>query len=268
MTESVYVQYSNAANYGEEFSAVGLITLNRPPMNALNTQLQNELAQAAQLAEKDQSVRAVVVHGGEKVFAAGADVKEMNDLTYTQMSDIAQTLQSQLGVISTISKPTVAAITGYALGGGLEVALGADHRIAGDNAKIGFPEIHLGVIPGGGGTQRLARLVGPAKAKELIFTGRYVKAEEALQLGIIDAVTAPDQVLYESLKWAAQFSRGPKRALAAAKAAIDEGIELSLADGLHVEARLFAGLFATKDRAIGMQSFVDNGPGKAQFSGE
>jgi enoyl-CoA hydratase len=148
------------------------------------------------------------------------------------------------------------------------VALGADRRIAGDNAKLGVPEILLGVIPGGGGTQRLARLVGPAKAKDMVYTGRFVGADEALAIGLVDEVVAPDEVYNAALKWAGQFAGAASIALAAAKAAIDEGLDTDLDTGLKIEQHLFAGLFATEDRAIGMQSFIDNGPGKAQFTGK
>jgi hypothetical protein len=158
---------------------IGTIRLDRPPMNALNRQVQEEIRDAARGATVDSSVKAVIVYGGEKVFAAGADIKEMLELTPAQMSAIIGDLQSALGALAAIPKPVVAAITGYALGGGLEVALGADRRIAGDNAKLGVPEILLGIIPGGGGTQRLARLVGPSKAKDMVFTGRVVGAAQA-----------------------------------------------------------------------------------------
>jgi len=184
------------------------------------------------------------------------------------MSDVIGDLQSDLAAVSEIPKPTVAAITGYALGGGLEVALSADRRIAGDNAKLGVPEILLGVIPGGGGTQRLARLIGPSKAKDLLFTGRFVDAEEALAIGLVDEVVAPDDVYEAARTWASQFTKGAGRALAAAKAAVDRGLDVDLGTGLAVERQLFTSLFATRDRTIGMESFIENGPGKAQFTGE
>src|SRR5699024_4690511 len=148
--------------------------LDRPPMNALNRQVQREMVAAVQEANERDDVAAVIVYGGEKVFAAGADIKEMDGMTAAEMSRTAADLQRSIAVVSEVTKPTVAAVTGYALGGGLEVALSADHRIAGDNAKFGVPEILLGIIPGGGGTQRLARLVGPAKAKDMVLTGKHV----------------------------------------------------------------------------------------------
>ncbi|MEV0946178.1 enoyl-CoA hydratase-related protein [Rhodococcus sp. NPDC049939] len=252
----------------EVSEGIGTIRLARPPMNALNRQVQQELRAAVREATVNSDVKAVIVYGGEKVFAAGADVKEMSEMDFGQMTDVIGDLQSDLGAVSEIPKPTVAAITGYALGGGLEVALSADRRIAGDNAKLGVPEILLGIIPGGGGTQRLARLIGPSKAKDLVFTGRFVGAEEALAIGLIDEIVPPDDVYEAARSWASQFTNGAGRALAAAKAAVDHGLELDLNSGLAIERQLFASLFATRDRTIGMESFIENGPGKAQFTGE
>jgi enoyl-CoA hydratase len=176
-------------------------------------------------------------------------------------------MQTALGAIAAIPQPTVAAITGYALGGGLEIALGADRRIIGDNVKLGLPEILLGIIPVGGGTQRLARLVGPSRAKDLIFSGRFVEPDEAKTIGLVDEVVAPDEVYNRARSWAEQFVHGPARALAAAKAAIDAGLESGLDAGLARERDLFAEVFDTADRAAGLQSFLDNGPGRAEFSG-
>ncbi|MBD8507527.1 enoyl-CoA hydratase/isomerase family protein [Hoyosella sp. G463] len=252
----------------EVSDGIGTIWLARPPMNALNRQVQGELQEVAREATRRADVQAVIVYGGEKVFAAGADVKEMAGMSFQEMSDAIADLQAGLGAIATIPKPTVAAITGYALGGGLEVALGADRRIVGDNAKLGVPEILLGVIPGGGGTQRLARLIGPARAKDMVFTGRFVGAEEALSIGLVDEVVAPDEVYNAARAWAGRFVGAAGRALAAAKASIDQGLDTDLGTGLAIERHLFASLFATEDRAIGMESFVENGPGKAKFTGK
>lgn len=247
--------------------AIGTIRLNRPPMNALNRQVQREMVAAVQEANEREDIAAVIVYGGEKVFAAGADITEMDGMTAAEMSRIVSDLQRSIAVVSEVTKPTVAAVTGYALGGGLEVALSADHRIAGDNAKFGVPEILLGIIPGGGGTQRLARLVGPAKAKDMVFTGKHVGAERALEMGLADEVVAPDDVYDAARAWASQFVGAAGRALAAAKASIDEGLDTDLQAGLHIEARLFASLFTTEDQKIGMESFAQNGPGKATFTG-
>jgi enoyl-CoA hydratase len=246
---------------------VGTIRLDRPPMNAFSAQVQEELKACAEEAARRADVRSVIVYGGEKVFAAGADVKEMSSMTYAEMSVRARRLSACFGAMSEIPKPTVAAVTGYALGGGMEVALGCDRRICGDNAKLGQPEILLGIIPGGGGTQRLARLVGAPRAKDIIFTGRMVTADEALDIGLVDQVVAPDDVYAAARSWAEQFVNGPAAALAAAKKAIDGGLDTDLRTGLDIEAELFAALFATDDGREGMQSFVANGPGKAQFTG-
>jgi enoyl-CoA hydratase/carnithine racemase len=246
---------------------IGTIRLERPPMNALNKQVQEEIRTAALEATARDDVRAVIVYGGQKVFAAGADIKEMADLSYVDMADRALALSSAFTAVAEIPKPTVAAVTGYALGGGLELALCCDRRIAGDNAKVGQPEILLGIIPGAGGTQRLSRLIGPSKAKDVVYTGRFVEAGEALSLGIVDEVVAPDDVYDAAVRWAAQFVNGPARALAAAKAAIDLGLNASLADGLRIESQIFSALFATEDQKSGMRSFIENGPGKAKFHG-
>lgn len=236
-------------------------------MNAFSRQVQEELKTCAEEASRRADVRAVIVYGGEKVFAAGADVKEMAAMSYADMAPVARRLSACFGAMSEIPKPTVAAITGYALGGGMEVALGCDRRVCGDNAKLGQPEILLGVIPGGGGTQRMARLIGPSRAKDLIFTGRMVGAQEALAIGLVDEVVAPDDVYTAARRWAEQFVDGPALALAAAKKAIDGGLDADLRTGLDIEAELFASLFGSEDGPAGMASFVENGPGKATFSG-
>lgn len=246
---------------------IGTIRLDRPPMNALSRQVQEELREAAIEAGERADVRAVVVYGGPKVFAAGADVKEMADWSYTDVVDASVRLQSSFTTLARLPKPTVAAITGYALGGGCELALCCDFRVAGDNARLGQPEILLGIIPGAGGTQRLPRLVGPARAKDLIFTGRFVGAQEALDIGLVDQVVAPDDVYNAARALVARYAQGPLYAVRAAKEAIDRGIESDLDTGLEIERLQFAGLFATRDRAVGMTSFVEHGPGKAVFEG-
>jgi enoyl-CoA hydratase len=236
-------------------------------MNALDRAMQEELRAAATEAQQRADVRAVVVYGGEKAFAAGVDVKEMAGMSYADMALRAGGVSSALGSVAAIAKPTVAAITGYALGGGYEVALCCDRRVAGDNAKVGQPEILLGLIPGAGGTQRLTRLVGPTRAKEIVYTGRFIGAQEAREIGLVDEVVAPDEVYAAARRWADQFASGPALALAAAKAAIDGGLDTDLGTGLRLESQLFAGLFATEDAVAGMRSFIDNGPGKATFVG-
>ena len=246
---------------------VGTIRLDRPKMNAINAQLQEDLLACAVEATTREDVRAVVLYGGERVFAAGADIKEMSGLAYADMVSWGTRLQDVLKVVARIPKPVVAAINGYALGGGFELALTADFRVVGERAKVGVPEIQLGVIPGAGGTQRLTRLVGPAKAKGMVFTGRHVEAEEALALGIADRVV-PDADVYDAAReLAASFATGPAIALRAAKQAIDDGLELDLDSALRLESALFAGLFATQDQRTGMSSFLEQGPGKAVFEG-
>jgi enoyl-CoA hydratase/carnithine racemase len=223
---------------------VGTIRLDRPKMNALNVQVQEEIRAAATEASERDDVKAVVVYGGERVFAAGADIKEMVDMSYVDMVHRSGALQSSFTAVASIPKPVVAAITGYALGGGCELALCADVRFAAEDAAIGQPEVLLG-----------------------IFTGRFVKADEALAIGLVDRVVPADQVYAEALAWAGQFSAGATYALRAAKEAIDGGLEVDLVTGLAIERQQFAGLFATEDRRIGMTSFVEQGPGKAQFEG-
>jgi len=246
---------------------IGTIRLERPPMNALNVEIQDAVQVAAIEAGTRRDVSAVIVYGGEKVFAAGADIKEMQTMSYTDMVDRSAALQAAFTAVARIPKPTVAAVTGYALGGGCELALACDFRVAGDNAKFGQPEVLLGVIPGGGGTQRLSRLVGPSMAKDIIFTGRFVSAEEALRIGLVDEVVAPEDVYAAARRRVERYVGGPAYAIRAAKEAIDHGLEVDLHTGLEIERMQFAGLFATRDREIGMASFVEHGPGKAKFEG-
>jgi enoyl-CoA hydratase/carnithine racemase len=246
---------------------VGTIRIDRPKMNALDAQVQEEIRAAAAEATDRDDVRAVVVYGGERVFAAGADIKEMADMSYADMVKRSGALQSAFTAVARVPKPVVAAVTGYALGGGCELALCADIRIAADNATLGQPEILLGIIPGAGGTQRLTRLVGPSKAKDLIFTGRFVKAQEALEIGLVDRLVPAADVYTEAVAWARQFTGAAALALRAAKESVDRGLEVDLDTGLEIERQQFAALFATDDRATGMQSFIENGPGKAQFQG-
>ena len=246
---------------------IATLRLQRPPMNALNVEIQEALRAAAEEVSERRDVAAVVIYGGEKVFAAGADIKEMEHMSYTDMVARSRRLQSAFTAIARIPKPTVAAITGYALGGGCELAMTCDFRVAGKNAKLGQPEILLGVIPGAGGTQRLTRLVGPAKAKDLVFSGRFVSADEALAIGLVDEVVEPEDVYAAARARVERYVGGPAFALRAAKEAIDRGLEVDLDTGLEIESMQFASLFATRDREIGMRSFVENGPGKAVFEG-
>jgi enoyl-CoA hydratase/carnithine racemase len=246
---------------------VGTIRLDRPKMNAINQELCLQLLEVVAEVRDRSDIRAAVLYGGERVFAAGADIKEMEGKAYSDMVGYATNLQDTFKQVARIPKPVVAAVNGYALGGGFELSLTADFRVLGESAQVGVPEILLGVIPGAGGTQRLTRLVGPAKAKSMVYTGRFVKADEALALGIADRVVPDADVYTTAVEMAAQFSAGPAIALRAAKQAIDDGLELGLDDALRLETALFSGLFATEDQKAGMKSFIENGPGKATFSG-
>ena len=251
----------------EVADAIGIMTLQRPPMNALSVQVQSEIFEvASELARRDD-VRAVVLHGGERLFAAGADVKEMADLDYQAMINVSLRLEEAFSAVARLPQPTIAAITGFALGGGCELALACDFRVAAGNARLGQPEMLLGLIPGAGGTQRLPRLIGASKAKDLIFSGRFVDAQEALSIGLVDVVVPSEEVLDRALQWAAQLAAGPRIAMQAAKRVIDRGLDVDLDTGLELERQAFSSLFATEDRVNGMQSFIENGPGKATFTG-
>lgn len=261
---SEFVQIETGGDIPE---GVAVIRLDRPPMNALSNALATELLAASERVTRDAAIRSVVIYGGPKLFAAGADVKELAALSFAEISAAGLTLERACRAVAAIPKPTVAAVTGYALGGGLELAMCADVRIAGDNCRLGQPEVLLGLIPGAGGTQRLTRLVGPSKAKDICYTGRQVRAEEALAIGLVDKVVAPDDVLAEALAWAAQFGKGPALILKYLKEAIDRGQDVDLDTGLAIEAACFTACFATEDARIGTTSFVENGPGKAEFVG-
>ena len=251
----------------ESADGIATIRLDRPKMNALSAQVQDEIAAAAAQVAADRAVSAVILYGGERVFAAGADIEEMASMGYPAMAARSAALQASFTAVADIPKPVVAAVTGYALGGGLELALCADFRVLGESAKVGQPEILLGIIPGAGGTQRLPRLIGPAKAKDLIFSGRHVAADEALAIGLADKVV-PDAEVYQAARdMVAQYAGGPALALSAAKQAVNKGLEVDLATGLEIERLHFAALFATEDQKNGMSSFMENGPGKAAFEG-
>jgi enoyl-CoA hydratase/carnithine racemase len=247
--------------------AVATLRLDRPPVNARNLAMQEEILAAARWLSTAREVRAVVIYGGERMFAAGADIKEMADMSYQDMEAGSKLLQESFNAVAAIPCPVIAAVTGYALGGGCELALAADLRVAGTRAKLGQPEVLLGVIPGLGGSQRLPRLVGPSRAKDLIFTGRYVPADEALSIGLVDRVVDDAEVYAAALELARTFAAGAPLALAAAKRAVNLGLEVDIATGCQIERLEFAGLFATDDRRIGMESFLAEGPGKAQFTG-
>jgi enoyl-CoA hydratase/carnithine racemase len=248
-------------------TGVGTIRLDRPKMNAINDEVTDGLAEAARLATFNDKVKAVVLYGGDKIFAAGADIKNMAERTPAEMMNRIGALQNVFTMIEEIPKVTIAAINGYALGGGCELALCCDFRVVADNARMGQPEILLGIIPGAGGTQRLPRLVGPARAKDLIYSGRQIDCVEALHIGLADKVVAPEEVYKTAVEMAIMYARGPTVALRAAKMAVQRGLEMDLGDGLAFEREVFVNLFATEDQKVGMKSFLEEGPGKAKFTG-
>ena len=243
---------------------VAVVTLDRPKMNAMSRELLTELRDVAQ-GLIDDPPGAVVVWGGERVFAAGAEISEFGGPN--EAREIGGLFRDALGAVAAIPRFVIAAVTGYALGGGCELALACDWRIAADDARLGQPEILLGIIPGGGGTQRLPRLIGAARAKEIMITGRQVGAEEALRIGLVDELAPKAEVLDRALAKAADVARGAVVAQGYVKAAVDEGIETTLAWGLDREGDLFEKVFETEDSQIGVQSFLENGPGKATFTG-
>lgn len=247
--------------------AVGVIRLDRPPVNAINAAMHEPLRAAAEAASADPAIRAVVVYGGERAFAAGADIKEMAGRSAAEITSYGRGLIEAIDAVARIPKPVIAAVTRYALGGGCELALAADFRVMGRDAMIGLPEITLGVIPGGGGTQRLPRLIGVTRAKELIFGGRPVNGDEAVSIGLASRAVEAEEVYATALGWARELAAGPTVALAAAKYAIDAGTEMDLANGLRLEAQVFSTLFGTADQRAGMHSFLESGPGKAEFTG-
>jgi enoyl-CoA hydratase/carnithine racemase len=245
---------------------VGTIILDRPPLNALDLAAWRELANAVEEASKHHDVRALLVHGGPRALAAGADVQEFRDWGPEEAFAAAGVMQEALTALAALPMVTIAVVSGYALGGGCELALACDLRFAADNAKMGQPEILLGVIPGIGGTQRLARLVGAGRAKDLVFSGRMVDMVEAQRIGLVDVVLPVDDVLGAAQEVAARYAAGPA-ALALAKRAIDGGIAGSLAEGLALERELFASAFATEDLRAGVTAFLAAGPGVARFTG-
>ena len=246
---------------------VGTIRLDRPKVNALNSQVALEIGAAVDAAAEDDSVGAVVVWGGEKVFAAGADIKEMAEKDPVSVFRYIGRFQNVITRLEQLPKVTIAAINGYALGGGCELALACDLRICAEDSQLGQPEILLGVIPGAGGTQRLPRLIGVGRAKELIYSGRFIGAEESLNIGLVNEVTSPADVYGRAVEIASRYAAGPRVALMAAKQAIQNGVDLDMTSALLVERQAFSALFATEDQRIGMESFATQGPGKAKFVG-
>ncbi|MBS4726999.1 enoyl-CoA hydratase [Mycobacterium sp. SM1] len=227
-----------------EHPGVATLVLSRPPTNAMTRQLYREIAAAAcELSSRDD-VAAVILFGGHEIFSAGDDTRQLRTLSPAEAQITARVRCDAVEAVAAIPKPTVAAITGYALGAGLTLALAADWRVSGDNAKFGMTEILAGLIPGGGGMARLTRAIGAAKAKELVFSGRFFDAKEALALGLIDEMVGPDDVYDAAMAWACRFVDSPPEALAAAKASIDAVFELTSAAWLTAEQRRYAEVFA------------------------
>jgi enoyl-CoA hydratase/carnithine racemase len=243
---------------------VALVTLDNPKVNALSRELLGQLEAAARALAADPP-GSVVVTGGDRIFAAGADIAEFGGPE--EARSVGGGFRRALDAVASIPRCVIAAISGFALGGGCELALACDLRVASERAKLGQPEILLGIIPGGGGTQRLARLVGPARAKDLVLTGRQVAADEALKIGLVDEVVAHDELHGRALALAAELAHGAVVAQSFAKRAIDRGLEGPLDAGLALEQDLFAEVFATEDARIGVASFLEHGPGKATFVG-
>jgi enoyl-CoA hydratase len=234
-----------------------IIKLNRPDaLNALNTQLLGELGKALAGADTNDKVRCIVITGSDKAFAAGADVTEMAEKSYTDV--VYEDLFAEAAnSIERIRKPIIAAVAGYALGGGCELAMACDFIIAADNAKFGQPEINLGVIAGMGGTQRLTRLVGKSKSMDMHLTGRFMAAEEAERSGLVSRVVTPKKLMDEAIGAATKIAEKSMIAAMSAKEAVNRAEEVSLSEGLLFERRLFHSLFATEDQSEGMAAFVD-----------
>jgi enoyl-CoA hydratase/carnithine racemase len=243
---------------------VAVITLDRPKVNSLSLALLGQLRGVAEGLHRDPP-GAVVITGGDRLFAAGAEIAEFGGPV--EAAHIGGQFVETLDAIAAIPRMVIAAVSGYALGGGCELALACDVRFASTRAKFGQPEILLGIIPGGGGTQRLARLVGPARAKDLILTGRQVGADEALAMGLVDRVVGPAELLDAAIAYGAELAAGAVVAQGLAKQAIDRGLETDLATGLQIEQEAFVEVFRTEDSQIGTRSFLENGPGQATFTG-
>jgi enoyl-CoA hydratase/carnithine racemase len=250
--------------FAERVDKVAVLRIERPRANALSVELLGELGAAVDALATDLP-GAVVITGTDRVFSAGADVTEFGGAA--RAAEVTGVFASVIAAIAALPRATVAAIAGYALGGGLELALACDFRVVAEGARLGQPEILLGIIPGGGGTQRLARLIGPARAKDLVLTGRHVSAAEALGIGLADRVLPADGLMDGALEFASSLAGGATVAQGLAKRAIDEGLELPLADGLALERQLFVSAFETRDAEIGVRAFLEKGPGNAEFVG-
>ena len=243
---------------------VAVVRLDNPKVNALKADLLTQLAAVARQLQADPP-GAVVVTGGERIFAAGADISEFGGPD--EAGPITAAFHDALDAVASIPRFVIAAVAGYALGGGCELALACDYRIASTKAVFGQPEILLGIIPGGGGTQRLARAVGASRAKELMITGRQVRADEALHIGLADEVVEHEQLHERAHALAIELAKGAVVVQGLVKQAVDRGLQTTLADGLRIERELFVESFRTEDSQIGVKSFLEQGPGKAPFVG-
>jgi enoyl-CoA hydratase/carnithine racemase len=246
-------------------SGAAVITLNSPKVNALSTTLLGRLGEIA----KDlitTPAGAVVITGGPRIFAAGADISEFSGPVQARV--IGTAFHSALNAVDALPSFTIAAISGFALGGGCELALACDYRIGSAKAVFGQPEILLGIIPGGGGTQRLPRLIGSGRAKEMMVTGRQVAADEALRIGLVDEIVEPDALMERALLLADTVASGASLAARAISEVVDAGMRTDLATALSLEIDAFEKIFRTKDSQIGVASFLENGPGKARFTGK
>jgi enoyl-CoA hydratase/carnithine racemase len=237
--------------------AVATIRLDRPPANAMSEQVALELWDVSREVADGDAIRAVVIWGGGRRFSAGADVKEMAEFGPREIEPVVGALEGAFRHIEAIPKVVIAAINGYAYGGGCELALCADFRFAAEDAAFGQTEIKLGIIPGAGGTQRLPRLVGLARAREIVYTGRRVSADEALEIGLVDRVLPPDEVYPVAVDEAARYARGPSRAFRAAKMALNAAGQVSQERGLEVERDAFRDLFSSEDQKEGMRAFLE-----------
>jgi enoyl-CoA hydratase/carnithine racemase len=246
-------------------AGVVALRLNSPPMNPLSQAMLTAIGDAAEALAEDPAVKAVVVFGSEKALAAGADIKEFGDQVAARA--IGAAFRRAFDALAAIPRPVIVGVRGFALGGGMELALACDLRVAADTARFGQPEILLGIIPGAGGTQRLPRLIGPARAKELIWSGRQVKADEALSIGLVDRVVPVADLEAATIAWATQLANGAVVAMGLAKSAIDDGLDGTLARGIDLEAAAFVEVFGTDDAQVGIASFLEHGPGAATFSG-
>lgn len=243
---------------------IGVMTINRPEvLNAINSATLTEIKDAARCINSDPAIDVLILTGsGEKSFVSGADIHEMKDKTSHEALIFSAAGQKALSEISNLPQPTIAAINGYALGGGCELALACDIRIAADHAKIGQPEVNLGIIPGFAGTQRLSRLLGPGRAKELIYSGRIVKAEEAFSMGLVEMVVPKEELMKAAIKMAKEFQNRSKIAIQQAKLAINRGLDSGFQTGEAYEAQAFATCFATEDQKEAMGAFLEKRPAR------